>query len=352
MKKIFKTIGKIFVILNKTEEGRIRQRVLLVDGKSLLPNNFALIIKGVKEKFRNADLVILAFEDKEDFLRENFPGADIIVPGDNGRYRLAIKLFSLLRRRYAYIILSSLDISLVFISVFFGRRQVLLFNRWFEWYRVRRKTLMDIILRAQSADKNHRKTNRGLKDVIKSAGRAFIILSNLREGDTRTRVLVADDGRGELGYITTAVKKAKANFINPDISVITFPGREHYFTAIVPAERIITVNYPERKFSLAAQIYSARKAGFSRIVLTNLDIAPISICLLFMRGEIFLYNKWHEWWTLGFRSIYGYLRAVPRFLYSIFIFTYLLTVCVYILLKTALRLFSGSVYNRRKASER
>jgi hypothetical protein len=343
------------VVLDQRQERDIRQGVLLVDGSSILHNNFALIIKGVKEKFKNANLSVLTFKDKEGFLRENFPDIEIIVPKDKGiinKYRLAIELFSLLKREYSFIILSSLDISLVFVSIFFSRQPVFLYNRWFEWYRVRCRTFLDIILRVKSADKNRGKINRGMRNVIKSIGRSFIILSNLYEEDISTHVLVADDGRGELGYITTAVRKAKANFINPDISVITFLGREHYFTGIIPAERVFAAKYPERKFSLAMQIYRMRKAGFSRIVLTNLDTSPILAAFLFIKADILLYNKWHEWWRLSFRTIYGYIKAMLDFLCATVIFMYLLVICGFILLRTAFGLLlSGRAYNRGKTDE-
>lgn len=354
MKKILNNLGKVFVVLDQKQERDIRQGVLLVDGSSMLHNKLALIIKGVKEKFKNANLSVLTFKDKEVFLRENFPDIEIIIPKDKGiinKYRLALKLFSLLKREYSFIILSSLDISLVFVSMVFGRQPVFLYNRWFEWYRVRCRTLLDILLMAKSVDKNRRKINRGIQDMIRSMGRSFIILSNLYEEEIKTHVLVADDGRGELGYITTAVKKAKANFINPDMSVITFPGREHYFTGIIPAERVFAAKDPERKFSLAIQICRMRRAGFSRIVLTSLDIAPILASFLFIKADVLLYNKWHEWWRLGFRTIYGYIKAMLDFLCAVVIVMYLLITCGFILLKTAFGLLLDQAHNQRKTNE-
>jgi hypothetical protein len=355
MKEILKKMGRIFMVLDQKEERDIRQGVLLVDGSSILHNNFALIIKGVKEKFKNANLSVLTFKDKEGFLKENFPDVEVIIPEDRGiisKYRLAIKLFSLLRRKYSFIILSSLDISLVFVSIFFSRQPVFLHNRWFEWYRVRCRTFLDMILRAKSADNNRRKINCGMQDTIKSIGRSFIILSNLYEEDISTRVLVADDGRGELGYITTAVKKAKADFINPNVSVITFPGREHYFTGIIPSERVFAAKDSENRFSLAMQIYRMRNNGFSRIVLINLDISPILAAFLFINADVLLYNRWHEWWRLSFRTIYGYIKAILGLLRAIVIFVYLLISCGFVLLRTALGLLlSGLAYNHGKTDE-
>jgi hypothetical protein len=347
-----KKIGRFFIVLSQKNEKDIRQSILLVDGSFILPNNFALIIKDVREKFKNANLVVLTFKDKEEFIRDNFPDVEVVIPKNNTRkFRLALEMIHLLRRRFDFIVLSSLSVSPVMVGLAFGRCAVFLHNKWFEWYRVRCRTFLDIILGTKSADKNRRKINRSMQDVIKSIGRSFIILSKLYEGDISTHVLVADDGRGELGYITTAVKKAKANFINPDISVITFPGREHYFTSIIPAERVFAAKDPERKFSLAMQIYRMRKAGFSRIVLTSLDIVPILASFLFIKADVFLYNKWHEWWRLSFRTIYGYIKAMLDFLCATIIFVYLLIVCGFVLLRTYFGLLLGRVHNREKRNE-
>lgn len=353
MKKFLKKIGKVFIVLNKKDEKDVRDSILLVDGDFILPNNFALILTGVKNRFKNAKIIVLTFENKELFIKDNFPGVEVVIPKNNiRRFQLALEMTSLLRRRFDFIVLSSLSVSLVIVGLAFGRCAVFLHNKWFEWYRVRHRTFLDIFLGTKSADKNHRKTNRSMQDVIKSIGRSFIILSNLYEEDISTRVLVADDGRGELGYITTAVKKAKANFINPDISVITFPGREHYFTGIIPAEKVFAVKYPERKFSLAMQIYRMRRHGFSRIVLTNLDASPILAAFLFIKADVFLYNKWHEWWVLGFRTIYGYIKAILDFLCATVIFMYLLVICSFVLLRTAFGLLlSGRAHNRKKTNE-
>lgn len=339
MKKILKNIGRIFIVLEKKNENDIRQSVLLVDGSFILPNNLALIIKGVKEKFKNANIAVLTFREKEGFIRDNFHDIEVIVPGKGivRKYQLAIKLFSLLKRKYAFIVLSSLDISLVLVTTFFAKQPVFLHNRWFEWYRIRRRAFLDILLGTKSADKNRRKVNRGFQDALKSFGRIFIILSQFDEEDTKHSVLVVDDGRGEIGYISTAVRKAMVNFINPDISVLTFIDRKHYFIGLSPQIKIFTVKNQDTKYGLSMQMYGMRQSKFFNIVLTNLDITPIFISLLFMKGKVFLYNRWHEWWGLGIRSLYGYIKGVLTFIYSTIIFIYLLIISGYILLRMGTR---------------
>lgn len=73
MKKFLKKINKVFFELQQKNEEDIHQSILLIDGSFILPNNFVLIIKDIKEKFKNANLVVLAFKDKEELIKDNFP---------------------------------------------------------------------------------------------------------------------------------------------------------------------------------------------------------------------------------------------------------------------------------------
>ena len=130
--------------------------------------------------------------------------------------------------------MSSLDISLLFVALVFLRKPVFLHNRWLEWYRIRFRTLGDVLRGIKSADINHRKLNRGLKNALKSFGRFFVILVNVKEEDIKHPVLVEDNGYTDIGHVSTAVRKAGESFINPDITVLTFKAREHYFANMFP----------------------------------------------------------------------------------------------------------------------
>ena len=77
MKRFFKKTGRFFFDLKQKNEKEIRQSILLVDGNFILLNNLALIIKDVREKFKNANLTVLTFKDKEGFIRDNFPDVEI-----------------------------------------------------------------------------------------------------------------------------------------------------------------------------------------------------------------------------------------------------------------------------------
>lgn len=341
MTNLLKRLGRVFFIIKEKNQRQICQSVLLIEGSFILPNNFALIIRNVKERFKNAHLAVLTFQDKKEFIKDNFPEVEVLVSGDrikSKRYQLDIQLLLLLRKNFKCIILSSLDISPVLISLIFSRCPILLHNRWLEWYILKQRTLSDISHGAKSADRNRRKINRGIKDIIKTFGRAFVILSDVNVEDIKSRILIQDNGYTETGYILTAVRKVGEIFINPDITLLTLMERKQDFINSFPQMKLVVVGENNNRNSLAIQMYRMRKDKFNYVVLTTLDIVPILISFLFFRADVLLYNRWHQWWSLDFRNIFGYLKELLRFLVTIPVFIYLfITVCL-ILFRTRFRL--------------
>ena len=216
MKTFFKVIGKLFVGLTQKEIPQIRQSVLLIDGSFISVNNFSLIARGVKGKFRNANLTVLTFQDKKEYLKDNFPDAEIIILDDKivvKRHELSVQLLRLVfKRRFDFVVLSSLDILILTVSLFFSRCPVFLYNRWFEWYQVRFWTLRDILRGVKSADNNRRKINRSLKDIVKSMGRIFVILTEVSEKSVECPILIEDNGYTNIEHVLTAVKRAREIF--------------------------------------------------------------------------------------------------------------------------------------------
>ncbi len=339
MKNLLKKIGKVFVVLDRKDEKDIRHSLLLVDGDSILPNNFALILNGVKNRFKNARITVLTFENKELFIKDNFPGVEVIIPKKNTRkFRLALEMLSLLRRRFDFIIVSSLSVSPVIAGLMFGKCPIFLHNKWFEWYRIRYRTFLDLIRGVKSADKNRRKRNNGIKDILKNTGRFFIILSEVREDYIKSRVLIEDNGYTDIGHTVTAIKQAKEIFVNPDITLLTYDERVQHFNSAFPQIRFVTAGKYGNRFRFIVEMYKMRRQRFSHVVLTTLDIPNILLSLLFMRAEVALYNKWHQWWILDFRGIGGYLKVILKILIMIPMLIYLLSAAGFILLRTKLRM--------------
>ena len=342
MKRILKKIGRVFISLEQKQEKDIRQTILLVDGIFMLPNNFVLIIKGVQKRFKNAQLIVFTFKEKKQFIAENFPGIEIIVPGEKkkvNRYPLAAQLFWLvIRKRFNFVVVSSLDISILMVSLIFAGCPVLLHNRWLEWYRIRYRTILDVLLMVRSADnRNPIKRNRGIKDTIKSLGRLYVILCNITDTDIINPVLVVDNGYTDIGHVSTAVRRVTENILNPDITVLTFSLRKHYFVDMFPQAKVICADDISHNYALAIHLWRLRKSKFTYVILTTLDISPILAGLLLLRDRVLLYNRWHEWWALRFRSPFSYIKVILHFLVMVPVFIYLLITGSFILIKTSLR---------------
>jgi hypothetical protein len=341
MKKLIKKLGRCFIALTPTDENKLRQSVLLIEGSFILPNNFALIIRNTKEKFKNARLVVLAFKEKKEFIQDNFPDVELIIPEEKAKlkkYRLAIKLFFLLCRRFSFVVLSSLDISTLVVALIFGRCPIYLHNRWLEWYRIRQRTLLDILCRRQSADAEQRIRHKGIKVLLKSLGRMFVILTQVNDKDLKSRILIVDNGYTEIGPVLTAIKKAESNFVNPKLTILTLSKRKEDLLNNFPYLKEDIIGQNNRGFSLGWGILRMGNYQFTHILLTALDIWPILSAFLYRKAKILLYNQWHQWWTLKPRNIFGYIREILVFLVMIPVFIYLSIASIFILLRTNIRL--------------
>lgn len=339
MKELFKKIGKFLIALDQKDESDIRQKVLLVDGSFILPNNLALIVTEARKKFGSSRLTVLTFEDKEEFIKDNFPDVEVVFPDTRfKKYQLAIQLFLLSGKKFNFVILSSLDISLVLITLMFCRCPVFLLNKWIEWYRLRQRTVLDVLRGQKDADTKRRRNSSGLKEILKSFGRVFITLSVFDEKDIQSRILIEDNGYTETGHLITLTRKAKELFLNPAITVLTFEERKRDFLNNFLKEGIIYVDAGNKRRALAMQMFKIRKNKFSHIILSSLDISPLMVYFLCFKGNILLYNRWHQWWILGFRNIFGYFKAILSFLFMVPVSVYLLITSAIILVRTIYRI--------------
>jgi hypothetical protein len=341
MRHFFRKIGTLFIKLKQKRVDELRQTVLLVDGSFILPNNFALIVRGVKDKFKNAKISILAFKDKEALLKDNFPEVDVIVPDQrNSKYPLASGLSRLLLlRRFNFIVLSSLDATTVMPSLLMARCRVFLHNRWHEWYSLRWRSIRDILTGRQDADKKREGPNIDLKDMVKSIGRIFVILDEFKDTNIKFPLLVIDNGYTDIGHTTSAVRKALENFMNPEITVITFTARRHYYVDMFPQVKVISLEDRSTPLRLIKQMYMLHMIKFERIVFTSLDILPVIMSFFVMRrGGVLLYNIWHQWWSLNFRNPVGYIPNFFVILISLPFWAYLVIASSFILVITNIRL--------------
>lgn len=343
MKKLLKKIGKSLMVLKQRDERDIRQSLLLIDTSFILPNNFALILKGIKEKFKNAKISVLTFEDKKEFLRERFPDIEIVIADSKAKFKRvqpAIQLIKILGRHFDFIVLSSLDIIPIGFYLLFSKSTILLHNKWLEWYQLRLRTFADILKGRRSADRNLRKRNEGIKDFLKSLGRKFVILQNVPEENIKSHVLIVDNGYTAIDHILTAVRRTTEILVNPDIIILTFAQRQNYFREEFSGVRIVLMgqSLKDRLSALARQMYDMRRYRLSYIILTSLDILPSAFALEIPAVKVMLYNRWNQWWVLKFKNLKDYAKDLIKLIWTVPVGIYLVIVSGFILLRTFVRL--------------
>jgi len=335
-----KKIGKTFFRIKQKDPGQIRQAVLLVEGGFILPNNFVLIVRNVKEKFQNARITVLTFEERVTLLREYFPEIEFITPrSKNKRFGLYMELWKTISRKFDFIVLSALDIVPLILSLGCAKARVLLHNRWFEWYQVRQRTAGDVLRGVRSTDSQRRNKNYSLKDILKSIGRLFVLVRHLNDDtEIATDILMLDNGYTPVDHLLAAIRSCEETFIKPKITLITFQARQQCIIDHFPKVRLYTAGEKANSAALVGQLFGLRNQRFNTILLTTLDMMPIVFAKGFTTANVLLYNQWHQWWGIELKDMKEYLVDVFRFLILIPVMAYLLVASGIILLRTFIRL--------------
>jgi hypothetical protein len=154
--------------------------------------------------------------------------------------------------------------------------------------------------------------------------------------NTRRSILIEDNGYTEIGHISAVVERAEKIFVNPDITILTFQERKHYFMKAFAQTKVEAVEQ-NKIYNFAKQMYRMRKIRFDCIILTALDILPVTVALGCTCAKVLLYNQWHQWWSLELRNVKGYLKGILKAILNIPTAIYLLIVSGFILLRTFVR---------------
>ena len=335
MKRLLKKIGRFFIVIRQVYEHQVRQEVLVMDSGQVSSVDLAQILRNVKERFKNGKVVVWVQRDREDLLMRAFSDLEIIIVKQGLLWKYA-QLFSFFKRRFGFVVLSALDPSTIFMTLVFAHCPVFLHNRWSEWYRLRVKTLRDVLQGTQGIDKR-RRYGSGVQEWLRAAGRAVVLLTECAEQDVHIPVLFVDNGYTDIGHVSTGVRRTAEVIINPDITILTFAARKHYFENMFPHMKLVVLPDSDERFALARRMWRLRKNRFQRVVLTTLDISPIAVSFMRLRARTLLYNKWHQWWVLEPRDLWGYARKACGVFIIVPVFIYLLIAGIYILTRTLAR---------------
>ena len=345
IKKTIKTIGKCFIDLKQEGEGIIGQSVLIVDNGYSWVGYLNLAIERIKNYFPRAEISVLASPERKSNLQKGFPGLNYILPSPRlrpKRYQVALQILRMRKKRYDFIILLSLDIIPLIISLFFFKSRVVLYNQWEQWWSLRFRNLSEIF----KVSYTKKKTRFSLRNFLKRIGLFFVLLQRQDEKLFRPSILVVDNDCASFKHIDAGIGRIKEYLSNAEISVLTTGQREglkgHFHGLMINQAGDCVI----KRLRIARHMLALRKNSYDYIVLLSLDVTPIIVSMLFMKGKVILFNRWQQWWVFKSKSMRRYLMVIPQFILNIIIFVYLSISVFWIFLKRSFNVFRFNLLNR------
>lgn len=346
IKKTIKRMGKSIIGLKQENNGIIGQSILVVDNGYSWIGQLCSAIERIKDYFPRAEISVLAFHERRDGLEKDFPGLKFIHPSERlrpRRYGIALQMLMLRKKRYDFVILSSLDITPLITALLFFNSRVVLYNQWGQWWSLKLRNLGEIFKRTYA----RKRTRFKLKNILKEIGLFFVLVQRKDEALLKHSVLVVDNGYASFKHVDSCIGTIKESLTKSEISVLAMNQREglnEHFNdiRIVQAKGCLV-----KRYQIARGMLRLRKNRHDYIILLSLDITPVIVSMLFMKGRVILFNRWQQWWSLKPRSVKRYLTIIPKFICNIVIFIYLSISVSWIFLKRSFNLFRFNLSGRR-----
>ncbi len=346
IKTTIKEIGKLFFALRQEDERIIGQSVLVVDNGYSWMGHLNSAIEKVRDYFPKAEISVLTFPKRKSVLQEEFPGLKFILPSEKlkpKRYQIALQMLMMRKKKYDFIILFSLDITPLVVSVLFFESWVVLYNQWGQWWSLRLRN----VIQTFKITYIKKKIRFNFKNLLKRIGLFFILLQRDDEKALKRSILIIDNGYALFGQIAYPIQQVKDYLPCAKISVLALEQRKDLKDNFPELEFIKAGRCAIKKYSIARHMLRLRRNRYDYIVLLSLDITPIIISTLFMNSKVILCNRWHQWWSLKPKSIREYLAIIPKFIYNIIIFIYLLISVLWIFLKRSLNVFRFDLFKTK-----
>ncbi len=341
IKTTIKKIGRSFIALKREDEKIIGQSVLVVDNGYSWIGHLESVIAKAGDSFPKAEISVLTLPKRKPALQEQFPALKFILPSEKlKRYQIALQMLKLRKYKYDFIVLFSLDITPLVASMFFPGSKVVLYNQWGQWWSLRLRNVNEIF----KITYVKKKTRFGLKGLIKSIGLFFVLLRRDDDNALGRSILIIDNGYALFGEIAYPIQQIKTYSPRSKISILTSEERQDLKYTYPGLDFIRPGRCFIKKYSIARHMLRLRNGGYDYVVLLSLDITPIIASILFMDSKVVLCNRWHQWWSLKPRSAKEYLAVVPKFIYNILVFIYLLISVLWIFLKRSLNVFRFTLF--------
>ncbi|MDD4909410.1 MAG: hypothetical protein PHR44_01830 [Candidatus Omnitrophica bacterium] len=141
-----KKIGRNLVKLNQTGQPQVPAgRVLIVDNGYASYRHLELAIERTLQYADRGSVSIITFEHRKGFISGRFGQIDIITPAvpSAGRYEIASLMLRYRRMGFRQIIILSLDVTPILASLLFTKSSLFLYNRWEQWWELKRLGVND-----------------------------------------------------------------------------------------------------------------------------------------------------------------------------------------------------------------
>lgn len=347
IKKTIKKIGKGIIALKQESDKIIGQSVLIVDNGYSWIGYLTSSIEKIKDYFPRAELSVLTAPERKSILEKDFSALEFILPSQRlrpKRYQIALQMLKMRKKRYDFIILFSSDITPVIISLFFFKSKVVLYNQWGQWWPLRLRNFSEIF----KVTYTKKKTRLSLKSLFKRIGLFFVLVQRQDEDSLKHSILVVDNDYTPFGHIDIGIERIKQSLPKAEISVLTTGQREglkgHFHGLRINQASDCIV----KRLRIARHMLALRKNRYDYIVLLSLDVMPIIVSMLFMKGKVILFNHQQQWWVLKPKSTRRYLMVIPQFILNIIIFIYLSISVFWIFLKRSFNVCRSNLLKRRK----
>ena len=174
--------------------------------------------------------------------------------------------------------------------------------------------------------------------LIKKMGK-FFIHSKLQEiGILHFKVILVDNGYSHFQHLISCINNLRKSLSNIDIVILTLPSRAEFINNLDKGLKIIVAKrkYIPKRFRIAFELFLLSRKKFDFVTLLTSDIMPVLVSLLFVRKRLYIYHPQHKWSLLRRKTLNEHLLIIPRFIFNLFVFIYLLFAAIFIFLKRTL----------------
>lgn len=146
MKGLIKRIGRVFFEIKFRNYEIFNRVALIVDDENISKEHLNLALENTKKNFPYTHIVLLTLGSRKHFIGDGFGDIELKYPSEKllrRRFQILLEMLKLRKRNLDLIVLTNLDITPVIFAMFFTRAQVLLYNKWNQWWTLRQKTVGD-----------------------------------------------------------------------------------------------------------------------------------------------------------------------------------------------------------------